>query len=180
MPQARGATIYAEVVGYGSSLDAYAVSDPDPSGRGAAASMQRAMRQAGLGPNDIDCVNAHGTGTAKNDVVETAAIKEVLGRRAHEIPVHAVKSMTGHMIAASGAIEAATAALTLSRRTVPPTINLRQPDPQCDLDYVPGVARPFLGTTVLSNSFGFGGQNATIILTSSPLPFDGRGAGSEG
>ncbi len=122
------------------------------------------MRSAGLGPEDIDCVNAHGTGTPKNDVVETVAIKEVLGRRAHEIPVHSVKSMTGHMIAASGAVEAAAAALTLARHAVPPTINLRNPDPQCDLDYVPGSARPFSGETVLSNSFGFGGQNATIIL----------------
>ena len=161
---ARGATVYAEVIGYGSSMDAFAVSDPDPSGRGAVESMRKALRSAGLGPEDIDCVNAHGTGTPKNDVVETAAIKEVLGRRAYEIPVHSVKSMTGHMIAASGAVEAAAAALTLARGTVPPTINLRKPDPQCDLDYVPGAARPFAGDTVLSNSFGFGGQNATIIL----------------
>jgi 3-oxoacyl-[acyl-carrier-protein] synthase II len=164
---ARGAAIYAEVVGYGSSLDAFAVSDPDPSGRGAVESMRRAMRQAGLGSEQIGCVNAHGTGTPKNDVVETAAIKEVLGRRAYQIPVHAVKSMTGHMIAASGAVEAAAAALTLARHIVPPTINLRRPDPQCDLDYVPGSARPFHGNTVLSNSFGFGGQNATIILKES-------------
>ena len=161
---ARGAAVYAEVVGYGSSLDAFAVSDPDPSGRGAVECMRRAMRSAGLSPEGIDCVNAHGTGTPKNDIVETAAIKKALGRRAYEIPVHAVKSMTGHMIAASGAVEAATAALTLARHTVPPTINLRKPDPQCDLDYVPGSARPFQGETVLSNSFGFGGQNATIIL----------------
>jgi 3-oxoacyl-[acyl-carrier-protein] synthase II len=161
---ARGAAVYAEVVGYGSSLDAFAVSDPDPSGRGAVECMRRAMRSAGLSPEGIDCVNAHGTGTPKNDIVETAAIKMALGRRAYEIPVHSVKSMTGHMIAASGAVEAATAALTLARHTVPPTINLRKPDPQCDLDYVPGTARPFRGATVLSNSFGFGGQNATIIL----------------
>jgi 3-oxoacyl-[acyl-carrier-protein] synthase II len=161
---ARGAAIYAEVVGYGSSLDAFAVSDPDPSGRGAVESMRRAMCQAGLAPQEIDCVNAHGTGTPKNDAIETAAIKQVLGRRAYEIPVHAVKSMTGHLIAASGAVEAVAAALTLARRTVPPTINLRRPDPQCDLDYVPCSVRPFEGKTVLSNSFGFGGQNATIIL----------------
>lgn len=173
---ARGAAVYAEVVGYGSSLDAFAVSDPDPSGRGAVESMRRAMRSAGLGAEDIDCVNAHGTGTPKNDIVETAAIKEVLGRRAYEIPVHAVKSMTGHMIAASGAVEAATAAMTLARHTVPPTINLRKPDPQCDLDYVPGTSRPFRGETVLSNSFGFGGQNATIILAKSPSTARGKGA----
>jgi 3-oxoacyl-[acyl-carrier-protein] synthase II len=161
---ARGATVYAELIGYGSSMDAFAVSDPDPSGRGAVDSMRMALRTAGLAPQDIDCVSAHGTGTPKNDVVETAAIKAALGPRAREIPVHSVKSMTGHMIAASGAVEAAAAALTLAHGIVPPTMNLRTPDPQCDLDYVPGVARAFSGRTVLSNSFGFGGQNATIIL----------------
>lgn len=161
---ARGATVYAEILGYGCSLDAFAVSDPDPSGRGAVDCMRRAMQNAALTPRDIDCVSAHGTGTPKNDVIETLAIKEALGPRAHEIPVHSVKSMTGHMIAASGAVEAVAAALTLARGTVPPTINLTQPDSHCDLDYVPGAARPFSGKTVLSNSFGFGGQNAAIIL----------------
>jgi 3-oxoacyl-[acyl-carrier-protein] synthase II len=161
---ARGAAIHAEVIGYGSSMDAFAVSDPEPSGRGAVESMRKALRSAGLGPEDIDCVSAHGTGTPKNDAVETAAIKQALGGRAYAIPIHAVKSMTGHMIAASGAAEAAAAALTLARNTVPPTINLCKPDPQCDLDYVPGVARAFFGETVLSNSFGFGGQNATVIF----------------
>lgn len=168
---ARGAAIYAELAGYGSSFDAFAVSDPDPAGRGAVQSMRAAMRAAGLGPESIDCVNAHGTGTPKNDAVETAAIKEALGDRARQIPVHAVKSMTGHMIAASGAIETAAAALTLARRIVPPTLNLRCHDPECDLDYVPGLARPFAGKTVLSNSFGFGGQNATVVLTS-PQGYD--------
>ena len=161
---ARGARCYAELVGYGSSMDGFRVSDPDPSGKGAARSMTAAMADAGLAPQQIDCVSAHGTGTPKNDVVETGAIKEVLGPHAHEVPVHAVKSMTGHMIAASGAVEAAAAALTISQRCVPPTINLDTPDPECDLDYVPGKARPFGGTTVLSNSFGFGGQNATLIF----------------
>jgi 3-oxoacyl-[acyl-carrier-protein] synthase II len=160
----RGASVYAEVLGYGSSLDAYAVSDPEPTGRGAGQSMKRAVRAAGLEPHEIDCVSAHATGTPKNDAVETFAIKEALGRRAYEIPVHAVKSMTGHMIAASGAAEAAAAVLTLARNTVPPTINLETPDPQCDLDYVSGVAREFRGDVVLSNSFGFGGQNATVII----------------
>ncbi len=160
----RNATVYAEILGYGCSLDAFAVSDPDPSGRGAIDCMRRAMKTAALDPQDIDCVSAHGTGTPKNDVIETLAIKEALGRRAYEIPVHSVKSMTGHMIAASGAAEAAAAALTLAHGKVPPTINLAQPNSQCDLDYVPGTARPFSGRTVLSNSFGFGGQNATIIL----------------
>jgi 3-oxoacyl-[acyl-carrier-protein] synthase II len=161
---ARGAKIYAEVLGYGSSLDAHAVSDPDPNGRGAVHSMKQALRSAKLNPEDIDCVSAHGTGTPKNDVVETRAIKEALGPRAYEIPVHAVKSMTGHMIAASGAVETVAAALTITNRMIPPTINLKHPDPNCDLDYVPGVARTFQGDTVLSNSFGFGGQNASVIL----------------
>ncbi len=160
----RDATIYAEILGYSSSLDAFAVSDPDPSGRGAIHCMRRAMKSAGLDPREIDCISAHGTGTPKNDTIETLAIKEALGPRAYEIPVHSVKSMTGHMIAASGAAEAVAAALTLARGKVPPTINLTQPDSQCDLDYVPKAARPFSGRTVLSNSFGFGGQNATIIL----------------
>ena len=160
----RGARCYAEVLGYGSSMDGYRVSDPEPSGQGAVRSMTAAMADAGLEPPQIDCVSAHGTGTPKNDVVETSAIKEVLGPRAYEVPVHAVKSMTGHMIAASGAVEAAAAALTIARGWVPPTINLDTPDSECDLDYVPGKARPFAGNTVLSNSFGFGGQNATLIF----------------
>ena len=161
---ARGARRYAEVVGYGSALDAFRVTDPEPSGRGAVLSMRRALRDAELAPAEIDCVNAHATGTPKNDAVETAAIKEVLGPRAREIPVHAVKSMTGHLIAASGAVEAVAAVLTLSEHVVPPTINLHTRDPECDLDYVPDGARPFAGRTVLSNSFGFGGQNATLVF----------------
>jgi 3-oxoacyl-[acyl-carrier-protein] synthase II len=160
----RGAKVYAELLGYGSSMDAFRVSDPEPSGRGAVLSMCRAIRDAGLRPDDIDAVSAHGTGTPKNDAVETAAIKEVLGPRARRIPVHAIKSMTGHMVAASGAAEAAAAALTLQHGVVPPTINLRTPDPQCDLDYVADGPRVFRGRTVLSNSFGFGGQNATLIF----------------
>lgn len=161
---ARVARLYAELLGYGSSMDAWAVSDPDPSGRGAVLSMGKALADARLEPEAIDCVSAHGTGTPKNDTVETGAIKEVLSRRAREIPVHAVKSMTGHMIAASGVVEAAAAVLTLTERVVPPTINLRVPDPACDLDYVSEGARAFEGRTVLSNSFGFGGQNATLIF----------------
>lgn len=160
----RAAHIYAEVVGYGSSLDAFRVTDPDPNGRGAALSMTKAMADAGLTPTDIDCVNAHGTGTPKNDVAETLAIKQVLGPRAHQIPVTANKSMTGHIIATSGAFEAAASVLTLFSGKVPPTINLEHPDPQCDLDYVAEGCRDFTGRTVLSNSFGFGGQNATLIF----------------
>jgi 3-oxoacyl-[acyl-carrier-protein] synthase II len=126
--------------------------------------MRAALREAGLDAGAIDCVNAHGTGTPKNDVVETRAIKEVLGARASRIPVHAVKSMTGHLIAASGAVEAVVAVLTLTEGAVPPTVNLTCPDPLCDLDYVANASRPFGGRTVLSNSFGFGGQNATVIF----------------
>jgi len=162
--RARGAAIYAEVLGYGASMDAFRVSDPEPSGRGAVLAMTKALADARLRPEDVECVNAHGTGTPKNDAVETAAIKEVLGDRARRIPVHAVKSMTGHMIAASGAVEAAAAVLTLRTGTVPPTINLRTPDPQCDLDYVADGPRPFDGRTVLANSFGFGGQNAALLF----------------
>ena len=162
--RARSARIYAELLGYGSSLDAYRVSDPDPAGRGAVRSMKKAIAAAGLRPEDIDCVNAHGTGTPKNDRVETMAIKEALGDRAWQIPVHAVKSMTGHLIAASGAVEAVAAAQTIHGCKVPPTINLEHPDPECDLDYVAHKARYFQGDTVLSNSFGFGGQNATLIF----------------
>lgn len=162
--RARGAAIYAEVIGYGTSMDAYRVSDPDGSGRGAIQSMKAAMKAARMEGHDIDCVSAHGTGTIKNDAVETAAIKSALGPHAYRIPVHAVKSMTGHMVAASGAVEAVAAALTIRHGIVPPTVNLETPDDECDLDYVAGGARAFTGSTVLSNSFGFGGQNATLIL----------------
>lgn len=160
----RHANIYAEVIGYYSSLDAFSVSDPDGAGKGAVQSMTGALRVARLQPEDIDCVNAHGTGTVKNDIIETAAIKETLGKHAYRVPVHSVKSMTGHMIAASGAVEAVAAVLTIARRCIPPTINLEKADDLCDLDYVADGARDFTGNTVLSNSFGFGGQNATLIF----------------
>ena len=161
---AREADIYAELIGYSSSMDAYRVSDPDNTGRGSVQSMNRALEIARLKPDDIDCVNAHGTGTVKNDVVETMAIKESLGLRAYEIPVHAVKSMTGHMIAASGALEAVVAALTIRHEVVPPTINLEKADDECDLDYVPNEARPHRVNLCISNSFGLGGQNACLVL----------------
>lgn len=160
----RQAKIYAEIIGYSSSMDAFRVSDPDNAGSGAVQSMSKALEAAVLKPEEIDCVNAHGTGTIKNDIVETAAIKEVLGAHAYHIPVHSVKSMTGHMIAASGTVEAVVAALTISKKRIPPTINLTKADDQCDLDYVPEGSRDFAGDTVLSNSFGFGGQNATLIF----------------
>lgn len=162
--QQRKAHIYAEVLGYGSSLDAYRVTDPEPNGRGAALSMAKAIADARLTPAGIDCVNAHGTGTPKNDIAETRAIKQTLGARAQAIPVTANKSMTGHMIATGGALEAIASAMTLYTRKVPPTINLVCADPQCDLDYVAEGCRDFAGRTVLSNSFGFGGQNASLIF----------------
>jgi 3-oxoacyl-[acyl-carrier-protein] synthase II len=161
---ARSARIYGELLGYGSTMDAFRVSDPDPAGRGAAKSMKKAIAAAGLHPEEIDCINAHGTGTPKNDAVETLAIKEVFGDRANQIPIHAVKSMTGHLIAASGAVEAVAAVLSIRNRKIPPTINLEHPDPECDLDYVAQSARNFSGDTVLSNSFGFGGQNASLLF----------------
>jgi 3-oxoacyl-[acyl-carrier-protein] synthase II len=167
--RARGAQVYAEVVGYGSSLDAFRVSDPEPTGRGAVLAMRKALDDAGLPADAIDYVNAHGTGTPQNDIVETAALKTVLGERAWEVPVSAIKSMTGHLIGASGAVESIASALTLSRAEIPPTINLRVPDPLCDLDYVPEGRRPFQGDTVMTNSFGFGGQNATLILRRGPF-----------
>jgi 3-oxoacyl-[acyl-carrier-protein] synthase II len=160
----RGAKIYAEVLGYGSSFDAYRVSDPSPNGKGAAIAMRRAIGDAGLKPHDVHHINAHGTGTPKNDVVETLAIKEVFGDLASEIPVTAVKSMTGHMIAASGAVEALVSILSIRNAKIPPIINLVSRDPECDLDFVTGDAREFRGNTVLSNSFGFGGQNASLIF----------------
>ncbi|MFX0198355.1 MAG: beta-ketoacyl-[acyl-carrier-protein] synthase family protein [Candidatus Hodarchaeota archaeon] len=160
----RKADIYAEVIGYGSSMDAFRISDPDGTGKGAVQSMSSALKSARIEPDDIDCINAHGTGTIKNDIVETAAIKDVFGKHAYRIPVHSVKSMTGHMIAASGTVEAVASVLTISQKQIPPTINLTKADVQCDLDYVSDGPREFTGDAVLSNSFGFGGQNATLIF----------------
>ena len=161
---ARGAEIHGEVAGYGTSFDAYRVSDPEPAGRGAVLCMRRAMADAGLRVEDIDSVNAHGTGTPKNDLAETLALKQTFGARAYTIPISANKSMTGHMIAASGAVEGVASVLSLGAQCVPPTINLDTPDPECDLDFVAHGARAFSGRTVLSNSFGFGGQNAALIF----------------
>ena len=160
----RKAPIYAEVMGYGSSLDAFRVTDPEPNGEGAALCMTRAIADAGLTSSDIDSINAHGTGTLKNDISETLAIKRALGQKAITTPITANKSMTGHMIATSGAAEAIASALTVYNGIIPPTRNLLQRDPLCDLDYVTGGFRALNGRTVLSNSFGFGGQNASLIF----------------
>jgi 3-oxoacyl-[acyl-carrier-protein] synthase II len=161
---ARGARVHAEIVGYGNSLDAHGISEPHPEGRGAYQAMARAVADAGVSPDVIDCVNAHGSSTPKNDVVETLAIKRLLGERARRVPVVSTKSMIGHLIAAAGAVEAVAAVLCMQAGMVHPTINLDEPDAACDLDYVPHTARLHEQCYVLSNSFGFGGQNAAILL----------------
>jgi 3-oxoacyl-[acyl-carrier-protein] synthase II len=160
----RGARIYAELVGYGMSGDAYHVSAPQSDGDGAARSMLRAIRDAGVRPQDVDYINAHGTSTPWNDKIETLAIKRVFGDHAHRLAVSSTKSMTGHLLGAAGGVETAFSALSLHHQLIPPTINLEYPDPECDLDYVPQHSRPGVLDTVLSNSFGFGGTNGTLIL----------------
>lgn len=162
--EARGATILAEVLGYGSTNDAYHISAPSKNGRGAADCMRVALADAGLGTEDIDYINAHGTSTNLNDKSETAAIKTVFGEKAYDIPVSSTKSMTGHLMGASGALEAMFCTMALRDGVMPPTINYENSDPECDLDYVPNEARKKDLKQVMSNSFGFGGHNATIIL----------------
>jgi 3-oxoacyl-[acyl-carrier-protein] synthase II len=160
----RRAKIYAEVTGYGSSFDAYGITRPEPDGKGAAISMCSALREARLDPADVDYINAHGTSTRLNDAMETVAVKRVFGPRASSIPMSSQKSMVGHLIGASGALEAAATALSLERGVIPPTINQATPDPECDLDYVPNQAREVPLRRALSNSFGFGGQNASLVM----------------
>jgi 3-oxoacyl-[acyl-carrier-protein] synthase II len=161
----RRAKIYAEVTGYGSSFDAYGITRPEPDGKGAAIAMKAALREAKVDPADVDYINAHGTSTRLNDIMETNAVKRVFGERAGAIPMSSQKSMVGHLIGASGALEAAATALSLERGVVPPTINQATPDPACDLDYVPNTAREIPLRTALSNSFGFGGQNASLVMS---------------
>ncbi len=162
--RARGAPIWAEVLGYGQSSDAHHITAPDPDGRGARTAMQAALRDAGIAPDRIDYVNAHGTSTPFNDAVETLALRAVFGDRTRAPWVSSTKSMTGHMLGAAGAVEAAYCALALAHGVVPPTINLENPDPACDLDYVPGTARARSLQYVLSNSFGFGGTNVSLVF----------------
>ncbi len=162
--EARGARIYGEVVGYGMSGDAYHITQPHPNGDGATRAMKMALRNAGLRPEQIGYVNAHGTSTYYNDKLETQAIKQVLGDHAYKIPVSSTKSMTGHMLGAAGAIEAAVCLLAMKEGKIPPTINYEVPDPECDLDYVPNQARDAEVEFSLSNSFGFGGHNVSLIF----------------
>jgi len=162
--RARGARPAVEIVGYGATCDAHHLTQPEPDGAGAAGSMRLALADAGLAPADVDYVNAHGTGTALNDVVETHAIKDVFGVHAARLAVSSTKSMTGHLLGAAGAIEAAYTVLALAHAVAPPTINLDRVDPACDLDYVPHRARPLAMRAALSNSFGFGGTNACLAF----------------
>ncbi|MGZ9584684.1 beta-ketoacyl-ACP synthase II [Paenibacillus marinisediminis] len=158
----RGARIYAEVVGYGMSADAHHITEPDPTG--AASCMKRAIKDAGMSPEDVQYINAHGTSTPVGDKSETKAIKMALGDHAYKVAVSSTKSMTGHLLGAAGGVEAVICGLTLQNGVIPPTINVDQQDPECDLDVVPNVARKADINVVMSNSFGFGGHNATIIM----------------
>ncbi len=162
--RARGATILAEMLGYGANCDAYHMTQPSPEGVGAAQCMTLALGDAGLRPDQVDYVNAHGTGTPYNDEAETMALKSVFGEHAGRLAVSSTKSMTGHLLGAAGAIEAVYSVLAVSRGVVPPTINLDDPDPACDLDYVPHRARTMPVRAALSNSFGFGGTNVTLAF----------------
>lgn len=160
----RGARIHAELTGYGASTDAFHITAPDEGGSGAVLSMKRALRDAGLDPEDIDYINAHGTSTPLNDVVETRAIREVFGQHAYGIPVSSTKSMIGHLLGAAGAAEAIACIKSLETGVIHPTINYETPDPDCDLDYVPNKAQEAHPHTALSNSFGFGGHNGTLVF----------------
>jgi 3-oxoacyl-[acyl-carrier-protein] synthase II len=161
---ARGATILAEFAGYGATSDAYHITQPDDRGEGAARAMQLALRQASLQPDEIDYLNAHGTSTPINDRLETLALKRVFGEYAYDLPISSTKSMTGHLLGAAGAVEAAICVLALQKQVIPPTANYETPDPDCDLDYVPNVARPARLEAIMTNSLGFGGHNSSLIL----------------
>lgn len=161
---ARGAHIYAELAGYGSTSDAYHITSPAPGGAGAVRAMRLALMDAGVSPEDVDYINAHGTSTGPNDAAETTAIKTVFGDYASKLAISSTKSMTGHLMGAAGAIEAIICAISIERGGIPPTTNYGEPDPECDLDYVPNIARQQEVNVSMSNSLGFGGHNATIVL----------------
>ncbi len=162
--KARGARIYAEITGFGLTADAHHITDPAPGGAGVVSAMRVALADAGIKPEDIDCINAHGTSTPPNDRSETMAIKTVFGKRAYKIPVHSVKSMLGHLLGAAGAIEAIVSVKTITEGMIPPTINYDNPDPECNLNYVPNKAVKMEINTVLSDNSGFGGHNTAIIF----------------
>jgi 3-oxoacyl-[acyl-carrier-protein] synthase II len=162
--KARGARIYCELVGYGKSADAHHMTAPTEDGSGAARCMNNALRNAGMRPDQVDYINAHGTSTPLGDVAETRAVKLSLGSHAGKVMVSSTKSMTGHLLGAAGGVEAVFAVLAIARGAIPPTINLQDPDPECDLDYVPNTARQARINVALSNSFGFGGTNGTVIF----------------
>lgn len=162
--QARGARILAEVAGYGLSSDAHHITNPAPGGEGALRAMRMALRHGSLTPDDVSYINAHATSTHAGDIAETQAIKSLLGERAREVPVSSTKSQFGHLVGAAGAIEAVVCVLAIENDLLPPTINLRSPDPECDLDYVPNTPRPARIDVALTNSFGFGGHNVSLVL----------------
>jgi 3-oxoacyl-(acyl-carrier-protein) synthase len=160
----RGAKIYAEIIGYGLTGDAYHITAPAPDGEGAARCMAMALRDAGIRPEEVDYINAHGTSTEYNDLYETIAIKTVFKEHARKLPVSSTKSMTGHLLGGAGGVESIFTVLTIFQGVIPPTINYETPDPNCDLDYVPNVARKAEVRVALSNSFGFGGTNAVLVF----------------
>lgn len=162
--KARHAEIYAEVTGFGMSTDAFHITAPDPQGRGPRLCMRKALQKAQILPEDVDYINAHGTSTQLNDVTETKAVKEVFGRNAMDVPISSTKSMTGHLLGAAGAVEAIYCMKAMEHQILPPTINYTTPDPECDLDYVPNVCRKAKINVCLSNSFGFGGTNVSMVL----------------
>jgi 3-oxoacyl-(acyl-carrier-protein) synthase len=162
--QGRGAEILGELVGYGATSDAYHVTAPSETGTGGAAAIRLALKDGGLAPDQLDYVNAHGTGTELNDIAETRAIKSALGDHAHSVAISSTKSMTGHMMGATGALEAIFCLKAIETNTAPPTINLVDPDPECDLDYIPGEARQMAIETAITNAFGFGGHNAVLAF----------------
>jgi 3-oxoacyl-[acyl-carrier-protein] synthase II len=164
--KARGAHIYAEVIGYGCTADAYHITAPEPEGEGARKAMEMALNDAGIQPDEVNYINAHGTSTLMNDKYETLAIKKLFGEHAYSLAVSSTKSMSGHLLGASGAVEVAATALTIENGIIPPTINYETPDPDCDLDYVPNTSRQQPVNVALSNSFGFGGHNVSIALRS--------------